>query len=184
MWKKTVMAMTLFAMVFLWCGFAFGAGWRDKDPAVGTPQIGRPAPDFTLPGTDGIPVSLSGLRGKVVVLVFWASWCPACREELPALAGLHRRMAGQGVMVLGINGGESAARVKDFMNKTDLDLPVILDASGDVHGLYQVRQYPTTFIIDRRGQIAERHIGLRDWNAPEVAETLRALAGNGAEVRP
>ncbi|ABA89195.1 apocytochrome c disulfide reductase ResA [Syntrophotalea carbinolica DSM 2380] len=171
-------------MLLLCFAVVLAGGRRDKQSQGQELGIGLEAPNFKLKNQAGEVTTLRQYRGQVVVLAFWATWCPACREELPSLAGLHRRMAGQGVMVLGINGGESAARVNDFMNRANLDLPVLLDASGEVHGLYQVRQYPTTYIIDRQGKLVERHIGFHDWNAPEVAGALRSLAGNGSEVKP
>ena len=72
-------------------------------------------------------ISLQRLRGKVVILTFWATWCPACRSELPSLDDVNRRLARQGVVVLGINGGEPASRVKAFMVKENLDFPVVMD---------------------------------------------------------
>ena len=77
-----------------------------------------------------------------------------------------------------------ASRVKAFMVKENLDFPVVMDESGDIHALYQVRQYPTTFIIDRQGRLLDRHVGLRDWSAPEVIEALRSLPGNALEGKP
>ena len=183
MWKKTVMPFLTFGMVLFCCSMALSAGRRDKSASDGVIEIGAPAPDFTLRDLEGGDFSLKSLRGKVVVLTFWATWCPACRSELPSLNALNRRLARHEVVVLGINGGESAARVKAFMVKENLDFPVVIDESGDIHALYQVRQYPTTFIIDRQGRLSDRHIGLRDWNAPDVVEALRSLTGNALEER-
>lgn len=184
MCRKPVIPVFILGVVLLCCTLAFGAGRRDKSPPDGVIQIGSPAPNFTLRDLEGRALSLQSMRGKVVILTFWATWCPACRSELPSLNETNRRLARQGVVVLGINGGETTARVKSFMVKESLDFPVVMDESGDIHALYQVRQYPTTFIIDRQGLLVDRHIGLRDWNAPKEREALRSLIGNALEEKP
>lgn len=183
MLKRTAMIVLMLGMMLVCCTMVFGAGRRDKSSSEGVVKIGAPAPDFTLRDLEGKSISLQSLHGKVVILTFWATWCPACRSEMPSLNALYRRLARQGVVVLGINGGEPTARVKSFMEKENLDFPVVMDESGDVHALYQIRQYPTMFIIDRQGRLVDRHIGLRDWNAPEHVQTLRSLIGNAAEEK-
>ena len=184
MWKKTVIFALMLGIVLLCCSISFGAGRRDKSSPESVVKIGAPAPDFTLRDLEGESISLQSLRGKVVILTFWATWCPACRSELPSLDAVNRRLSPQGVVVLGINGGEPTARVKSFMVKENLYFPVVMDESGDVHALYQIRQYPTTFIIDRQGRLVDRHIGLRDWNALEDVQALRSLTGKPLEEKP
>jgi peroxiredoxin len=184
MLKKNAILVLILGLVLLCCNLTFGAGRRDKSLPEGVIKIGAPAPNFTLQDLEGRSISLQSLRGKVVILTFWATWCPACRTELPSLDALNRRLARRGAVVLGINGGEPIARVKSFMAKGNLDFPVVMDESGDIHDLYQVRQYPTTFVIDRQGRLVDRHIGLRDWNAPEHFQALRTLIGNAPEERP
>lgn len=184
MWKKPAILVLMLSLVLLCCNMTFGAGRRDKSSPEGVVKIGAPAPDFTLRDLEGRALSLKSLRGKVVILTFWATWCPACRSELPSLDAVNRRLGPQGAVVLGINGGEPTARVKSFMTTGHLDFPVVMDESGDIHAMYQVRQYPTTFIIDRQGRLVDRHIGLRDWNAPEHIQALRLLIGNSPEEKP
>jgi peroxiredoxin len=172
-------------VVLLLCwSVAWGGGRRDANSRVEDLGVGLPAPDFTLKDLEGNDITLHEYRGRVVVLSFWATWCPACRAEMPSLEALHRRMAEQGVVVLGVNGGEPVERVRDFMTNLRLSFPVAMDTDGRIHARYHIRQYPVTFIIDRKGRLVERHLGLRDWNAPEVVETLRTLAEKGLEGKP
>lgn len=150
----------------------------------GTPlKVGALVPDFTLTDLDSRAIGPQQWRGKVVVLAFWASWCPACRSEMPSLEELHRQLAPVG-KVVGINGGEPIARVKAFMAEMNLTFPVALDVRGEVHSLYRVTQYPVTFVVDPQGRLVARHVGARDWSKPETVAQLRLLATAQAEGEP
>lgn len=120
------------------------------------PEVGAPAPDFTLQTPQGESVSLSDLRGQVVLINFWATWCAPCRVEMPAIQARYNR---GGFTVLAIDFDESADLVQAFVDELGLTFTVLLDPGGDVQNLYRVRGYPTSFFVDADGIIRVFHIG-------------------------
>ena len=143
-----------------------------------TPVSGHPpAPDFTLPDTDGNPVRLSDLRGKVVLLNFWATWCPPCREEMPSMQALWLDLRDEDFIILAVNVGEEDDAVFAFANEfpTPLSFPILMDKKSAVLNDYPIIGLPTSFIIDKDGNMAFQTVGGREWDHPEVRETLRAL---------
>lgn len=147
------------------------------DPRPQGPQVGAQAPDFTLTTLDGKTLSLSQFRGKVVMLNFWASWCPPCRAEMPSVEKLYLRMKKTGDFVLLAVNVESNARqaIKDFAGKNSLNFPILLDQEQGAAKLYQVSGIPQTYIIDPRGVIVRKVEGGRDWNTPQIATYLTSL---------
>lgn len=115
------------------------------------------APDFTLPTLDGGSVRMAELRGKVILLNFWATWCPPCEAEMPDLDALHRTYGeSQGLVVLGVNLQEDVGKVAPFVRERNLGFPILLDMDGRVTSeVYHVRPLPTSFIIDRQGYIRD-----------------------------
>jgi peroxiredoxin len=116
-------------------------------------QIGEQAPDFSLADLQGNPVRLSRLRGRVVVLNFWATWCPPCRNELPDLQSFYADYQSRGVMVLGINQREAIDLVRDFRDNQKLTFPILLDHDSQVGKQYHVDSLPRTVFLDRSGTI-------------------------------
>jgi peroxiredoxin len=123
------------------------------------PAVGRSAADFNLVGLDGQTVSLKGLRGKVVVLNFWATWCPPCIAEMGNLEKSYQTHSNDGVVVVGVNQGEKPEDVKGFTEIYRLSFPMALDRQMQVGDLYRIRNLPTTIFIDRQGVITEIHVG-------------------------
>lgn len=115
--------------------------------------IGRPAPEFTLPDLDGNAVSLASLKGKVVVLDLWATWCPPCIEELPIVTGITAKYADRGVTYKAVNVGDSPAQVRAFLAKAQISPPVLLDEKYHVGELYGAQYIPLLVVIDRSGRI-------------------------------
>jgi len=148
--------------------------------AIPSPRAGFAAPEVELEHLDGSRVRLSDLRGQVVVLNVWASWCPPCRAEMPALQALHEQRAGDGVVVLGVNStvqdSEQAAR--DFVMEYGLTFPIGLDRDGQATRLYQVRALPSTFFIDRQGIIRRVVVG-GPLDASVLETTVLDLLGEG-----
>ena len=128
------------------------------------PLTGKMAPDFQMPLLNGQPVSLADHRGKeVVVLDFWASWCPPCRESLPLLDQVAREHTGQPVAIYAVNIREGRELVSEFSKVNKLSLPILLDDTGLVSDDYGVSEIPQTVIIDRAGRIHTIHTGLSMW---------------------
>ena len=143
----------------------------------GEPSLrGRPEKDFALT-LDGKPTRLSDLRGKVVVLNFWASWCPPCRDEAPALNQLQRRIAPSGGVVLGVNAGvdDSRAGYEDFLKTYDIAFPTYLDLSKRIALSYGTTVYPETYVINRQGRIDRKIIGPQDWTSPTMMAYLDSV---------
>jgi cytochrome c biogenesis protein CcmG/thiol:disulfide interchange protein DsbE len=138
------------------------------------PQIGHPAPDFSLAALDGGEVALSDFRGQPVVLNFWATWCPPCRAEVPALQAVSESAAGEAV-ILGINVGEDPATVGRFAEAFGITYPVALDRAAQIAQTYRVRAFPTTYFIDERGVVVEITAG--SLNEPLIATRLDQLRG-------
>jgi cytochrome c biogenesis protein CcmG, thiol:disulfide interchange protein DsbE len=115
------------------------------------------APDFRLLATDGSTVRLEDLRGKVILLNFWATWCPPCRAEMPELDSLYREHGAQhDFVVLGVDAEESQVQVRDYARSHNVSFPLLLDGDGKVtDSLYAVRSLPTSMIIDREGRIRD-----------------------------
>jgi len=131
------------------------------NPAASTPapEVGAPAPDFSLTTLDGETVQLSDLRGKIVAINFWATWCAPCRLEMPDLQARADQFPDR-LVVLGVNFAETAAEVAAFRDEVGVDFPLLMDPEADVQRLYRVLGYPTTFFVDEQGTIRFQHIGL------------------------
>lgn len=160
---------------------AFIAGlvalFAHPDYRQGEPSLrGRPAEDFQLT-LDGKPAHLSDLRGKVVVLNFWASWCPPCIEEAPSLNQLQLHIAPLGGTVLGVNPGEQEDRssYSNFLKTFQINFPTYLDASDTIARSYGTTMFPESYIIDRRGRFQRKVIGAQDWSRPEMLTYLDSL---------
>jgi thiol-disulfide isomerase/thioredoxin len=123
----------------------------------------------------GEPISLAGLKGKVVFLNFWATWCGPCRVEMPSMEALYGRYREKGLEILAVNCGESADQVAAFMRNNRLSFPAVLDANGRVSAAYGIRAIPASFLIDRDGMIVSRVVGSLDWDTPKIHAALEQL---------
>jgi len=139
------------------------------------PRIGETAPDFTVQDSDR-KVTLSELRGKVVVLNFWATWCPPCVEELPSLLDMQRKMKDKGVTVLAVSIDDDAGAYHKFLVDQKVDLLTVRDDRHASNALYGTFKFPESYIIDRNGVMRRKFIGAVDWNQPEVVEFLSKLS--------
>jgi len=138
-----------------------GGGWTwlsrapDGLDDVASPVAGRAAPDFTLQSAVGQSIALADLRGQVVVLNFWATWCPPCRAEMPALQEVYEARRADGLMVLAVNQNEAPDQVKSFGLELHLAFPLLLDPGYVVSDRYRIGLLPSTFFIDRDGVIRD-----------------------------
>jgi len=133
------------------------------------------APDFTLQDLTGKSVHLTELQGKIVFLNFWATWCPPCRAEMPSIENLYNRYKEKDVHVLAVNLQEEAPVVRTFLEKNPFTFPIVLDSSGSTAQLYGIRGIPTTFILDRKGNVLGTLVGSREWDTPEVYRLFDTL---------
>lgn len=123
------------------------------------PQVGGPAPPFTLNDLEGRPVTLTDYKGKVVLLNFWATWCEPCKKEMPEIQAAYEQYKEQGLAVLAVNFGENADPTVSFVHHGRLTFPVLLDRNASVAERYAVINLPVTFFIDPDGIIRERVFG-------------------------
>ncbi len=121
--------------------------------------VGSFAPQFETVNDRGQPVRLADLRGEVVLLNFWATWCGPCRVEMPEFQATYDARSDEGFTVLAINSGETAAAVQDFREELGLSFPLLMDENGALQNLYSIISYPSTFVLDRDGKIIARHFG-------------------------
>jgi peroxiredoxin len=128
-------------------------------PAFAGAGKGQKAPEFQLPSLKGARTSLSSLRGKVVVLDFWAQWCEPCKQELPELQKLAKEYAGKNVVVVGVNIDKTRENAERLVSQLGLSFPILLDPSGSVAGVYDLPKMPTSFVIDKSGTIRFVHEG-------------------------
>ena len=135
-------------------------------------QVGSVAPTFAV--SDGVQsADLGKLRGKVVVLNFWATWCGPCVEELPSLMEMQRRMPD--VAVVAISTDEDDAVYRHFLKEHNVQLNTVRDGQQKVNALYGSFRYPETYVIDRQGVLRRKFIGAQDWTSPEIISYLKHL---------
>lgn len=147
-------------------------------PIAGGLKVGQPAPDFTLDTLDGNQVMLSGLKGKAILINFWASWCVPCREETPELVNAYNTHHAEGLVILGINmtSIDIVSDAKSFVAEFQIPYPVPLDRDGKVAGLYRVSGIPTSFFINRQGTIT--HIQIGKLTAEQIEQLLLGILPN------
>jgi thiol-disulfide isomerase/thioredoxin len=135
------------------------------------------APDFTLPDLDGEARSLAEFRGKVVMLNFWATWCPPCRREMPSMQRLYEKYRERGLVVVAVNQFEDPDLVFEFTGRLSLEptFPILFDRESRVSEQYKVKGLPTTYLLDREGRIHYRAIGGREFDHPEVEALIQGL---------
>jgi cytochrome c biogenesis protein CcmG/thiol:disulfide interchange protein DsbE len=136
---------------------------------------GTKPPPFSGPTLDAQQFSLTNLRGKVVLVNFWASWCADCRPEMPVLEGLHREFASRGLAIVGINAREDARAIGRYARELGLTFPLVIDPGGKNNDLYGVIGIPTTFVIGRDGRAVAFGVGPRDWGSPPARALIEAL---------
>jgi peroxiredoxin len=134
-----------------------------------------PAPDFTLADLNGNRVRLQDLRGQVVFLNFWATWCVPCRQEMPTMEKLHREMKDQGLGVVAVNIREGPKAVREFVDELGLTFTVLLDREEEVSKAYGAWGIPLTYIINREGEFVGKVMGYREWDSQEAVAFFHGL---------
>lgn len=144
------------------------------------PHATRPL-EIQLKDITGNRVSLSDFRGKIVFLNFWATWCPTCVVEMPAMEKLHRRFKDQNFAMIAVNLQESEAQVKSFFEKFKLSFTALLDSRGEVASGLAVSALPTTFVLDKKGRILGMALGPREWDHQASTELFEFLINSRTE---
>jgi thiol-disulfide isomerase/thioredoxin len=163
-----------------------GAGWVMRDEFLPV-EVGTEAPGFTATDLQGRPVSLDDLRGQVVLLNIWATWCPPCREEMPSMQRLHERLGSAGLRIVAVSvdaapgridpSGHAGGDVAEFAQRFGLTFPIWRDPSGSVERIYRTTGVPESFVVDRSGTIIKKVIGGTLWDSDaNVALIQRLLA--------
>jgi peroxiredoxin len=154
-----------------------GAAWV----VLGSERPGAPvgeghaAPDFRLPALDGAEQSLAALRGRVVLLNFWATWCKPCEDEMPAMQRLYDALGGTGFELLAVSVDEGDEEVRAFRDRLGLRFPILRDPAKEASSAYQSFRFPESWLIDRDGTIVARYIGPREWDGAVYVERIRKL---------
>jgi cytochrome c biogenesis protein CcmG, thiol:disulfide interchange protein DsbE len=162
--KRLASSLVVLGMVLL-------AGCNGSHP----PRIGNAAPDFTITDSQRT-VSLSQLRGKPVLLNFWATWCPPCVQEMPSLVQLQK-LVGDKVTILAVSEDADDAAYKQFIRDHNVDLLTVRDnGSSKANEVYGTFKFPETFVIDSNGKIVRKFIGATDWTSPDIVEYLKKLS--------
>lgn len=162
----------MYAVLLLAFFVAAGCTKEVEKPAA----EGNYAPDFTLKDLNGQEVQLSSLKGKVVLVNFWATWCPPCREEIPSMMKLNQAMQGKPFQMLAISIDEGGKEdVERYFKKQGVSLPTLLDTDGKVSKRYGTTGVPETFVLNSKGLIVKKVIGPMDWGSPQVVAALDEL---------
>jgi cytochrome c biogenesis protein CcmG/thiol:disulfide interchange protein DsbE len=159
-----------FLIIILLATLALSGCWRGTRPS----RIGAVAPDFTVHDS-ARTVTLSQFKGQVVVLNFWATWCPPCIEEMPSLVQMQQRMKAKGVTVLAVSVDADESKYRRFLQEHNVGLLSVRDADQKSNELYGTFKFPETYVIDRGGVVRRKFIGAVDWTEPEVIDFLGKL---------
>jgi peroxiredoxin len=160
------------------------SAWTSNDPASlarpvaerGVVKVGDEAPNFQLRDLAGNMVSLSQLRGKVVLVNFWATWCGPCRIEMPAMEQLYRSYSRKDFEILAVSTDpQGAAVTRPFQQEMGFTFPILHDAEYRIGLMYGARSLPMTFMVDRNGIVRQKVPGARDWGGPDARELIQAL---------
>ena len=175
--RSVIASATLAAGIALATPAAAQGDHAERLRALGLAGYGRneSAPAFSAFMADGRRLSLSALRGKVVLLTFWATWCPPCREEMSVFERLHRDLGTSGLVVVGVNAREDPEPIVDYARANGLSFALAVDPDGKVGATYGVVALPTTFVIARDGRAVARGVGARAWGSDSARSLLRAL---------
>jgi cytochrome c biogenesis protein CcmG, thiol:disulfide interchange protein DsbE len=138
-------------------------------------DVGDKAPEFAVTTNTGRRITRNDFGGKLLVLNFWATWCPPCIEEMPSLNQFARELGPSGVVVLGVSIDKNENAYHRFVERENLAFPVARDANADIPTEYGTFRWPETYIIDRNGKVVQKHIGPKNWMSPQIVNGVKAL---------
>ncbi len=139
------------------------------------PWKGGPTPPLALNDLNGKPLKLEDYRGKVVMVQFWATYCPPCLKEMPSMMRLEQKLAGKPFAILAVNMGETEKEVRDFLKKINVDFTILMDNDGKALADWKVFVAPSTFLVDSRGKIRYTLQGGAEWDAPEYVAKISEM---------
>jgi cytochrome c biogenesis protein CcmG, thiol:disulfide interchange protein DsbE len=164
--------------------FLVAIGWTVRDRFLPV-EVGTTAPDFRVTDLDGNPVALADLRGEVILLNIWATWCPPCREEMPSMQRLHEELGPEGLRVVAVSidaregaadpAGRPGGDIRGFAEGMELSFDIWHDPPGAIQRTYRTTGVPESFVIDRRGTIVKKVIGPTEWDSAANVELIRRL---------
>lgn len=138
-------------------------------------ELSGPAPNFTLKNLKGETVKLSDYKGKVVMINFWASWCPPCRQEMPLLEQMSKDLSAAGFILLGVNIDEELSDATDFLKTSPVTFPILLDPTAKVADLYKNEAMPSSYFVDRNGNLAYLHKGYKKGEEEDYRKVIKKL---------
>ena len=183
--KTTFLAFAATCVIALFFAKVFQATVverRKVEAAMQVVAMSGAAPSFTLADRSGRQVSLEELRGKVVFLNFWATWCGPCREEMPSLARLAGQIDGQDAVFVAVSVDEGWEAVDGFVGERPMPFTMLLDRDQSVAGAYGTRKFPESYVIGREGQLLYKVVGARDWDATAARKLLELSGARRARV--
>jgi cytochrome c biogenesis protein CcmG, thiol:disulfide interchange protein DsbE len=151
-------------------GLVIADSLRDK-----VVKVGETAPDFSVRTEGGLNLTRQNFGGKVLILNFWATWCPPCIEETPSLNALAKEYGPKGVIVLGVSIDKNEQKYKKFLERFGIQFPMTRDADHKLADTYGTYQFPETYIIDKNGKVVQKVISNTNWNGPEIKAFLENL---------
>jgi cytochrome c biogenesis protein CcmG/thiol:disulfide interchange protein DsbE len=173
--------------VVLVLALLLGAGWMVRDRFLPV-EVGTRAPSFAATDLQGRPVRLEDLRGQVVLLNIWATWCGPCRDEMPSMERLQRELGPRGLKIVAVSvdaapgavsaGGQPGGDVAEFARELGLTFTIWHDPSGEIQRVYRTTGVPESFVIDRNGVIQKKVIGATEWDTGSHPELIRRLLGS------
>lgn len=140
---------------------------------------GEIAPDFTFSDQTGKQQRLSDLRGKVVLVNFWATWCPPCREEMPSLEALQKKIDQHDLVILALSIDDSWEPINKFMKQNEFTVPVYADFDKKISSRFGTFKYPETYLVDKEGRVAYKVVGAADWTSSEMLKFINVLILEG-----
>ena len=137
--------------------------------------VGDKAPDFNITSDSGTQITRSKFGGRVLVLNFWATWCPPCIEELPSLDEFQKQLSSKGVVVVGVSVDKNEKLYKDFLKRARVSFQTSRDPDASISAQYGTFKYPETYVINANGEVVAKYIGPKDWMSPDVINDMKKL---------